>query len=73
MSSTHYSQPWKNAKNMSEGKSIIITKRKKTGLDDDWFWFKEAAGRSRKTSKKAYNNFISSSVASNNKVIQNDF
>ena len=35
MSSKHYSQPWKNAKNMSEGKSIIITKRKKTGLDDD--------------------------------------
>ena len=45
----------------------LYNKARRTGLDVDWFRFKDAAARSRKTCKKAYNNFISSSVASNNK------
>ena len=69
MSSTRYSQLWFNqeCKNMSEGKKRLCTKAKRTGLDDDLFRFKDTAARSGKTCKKAYNNFISSSIASNNK------
>ena len=57
-----------NAKNISEGrKKRLYRNAKRTGLDVDWFRFKDAAARSRKTCKKIYNNFISSSVASNSK------
>ena len=57
-----------NAKNISEGrKKRLYHKAKRTGLDVDWFRFKDPTARSRKTSKKIYNNFISSSVASNSK------
>ena len=48
-------------------KKRLYNKARRTGLEVDWFRFKDAAARSRKTCKKAYNNFISSSVASNNK------
>ena len=57
-----------NAKNISEGrKKRLYNKSKRTGLDVDWFRFKDTAARSRKTCEKIYNNFISSSVASNSK------
>ena len=69
MSSSLYSQPWFNreCKKHVRRKKRLYNKARKTGLDVDWFRFKDAAARSRKTCKKAYNNFISSSVASNNK------
>ena len=45
----------------------LYKKARRTALDVDWFRFKDEAARLRKTCKKAYSNFISSSVASNNK------
>ena len=57
-----------NAENLSEQKRVFITKQEEqAGLDVDWLRFKDGAARSRKTCKKAHNNFISSSVASSNK------
>ena len=69
MSSSRYSQLWFNreCKKHVRRKKRLYNKARRTGLDVDWFRFKDAAARSRKTCKKAYNNFISSSVASNNK------
>ena len=69
MSSSRYSQPWFNreCKKHVRRKKRLYNKARRTGLDVDWFRFKDAAARSRKTCKKAYNNFISSSVASHNK------
>ena len=43
------------------------TKKNKQTLDIDWLRFKYAAARSRKSCKKTYNYFISSSVASDSK------
>ena len=56
-----------NAKKHVRRKKRLYNKPRRTGLDIDWFRFKNAAARSRKVCKKAYNNFISSSVASNSK------
>ena len=69
MSSSRYSQTWFNreCKKHVRMKKRLNNKARRTGLDLDWFRFKDAAARLRKTCKKACNNFISSSVASNNK------
>ena len=69
MSSSRYSQPCFNqeCKKHVRKKKRLYNKARRTGLDVDWFRFKDAAARSRETCKKVYNNFISSSVASNNK------
>ena len=56
-----------NAQNILEEKSIFIIKQRELTLDIDWFSFKYAKARSRKTCKKAYNYFISSLVASDSK------
>ena len=48
-------------------KKRLYNKARRAGLYADWFRFENAAARSRKTCKKAYNNFISSSVTSKNK------
>ena len=69
MSSTRYSQPLSNqeCKKHVRRKKHIYNNAKRTDLNVDWFLFIDAAARSRKTCKKAYSSFISSSVASNNK------
>ena len=69
MLSSRYSQPWFNeeCKKHVRRKKRLYNKARRTGLDVYWFRFKDAAARSRKTCKKAYNNFISLSAASNNK------
>ena len=51
----------------------LYNKAKEQALDTDWFRFKDTAARLRKTYKKAYDNFISSSVASSNKSNSNFF
>ena len=70
MSSSHYSRPWFNreCKKHVRMKKHRYKKARRTDLDVDWLRFKDAAIRSRRACKKAYNNFISSSVASNNKI-----
>ena len=69
MLSSRYSQPWYNreCKKHVRRKKRLYNKARRTGLDIDRFRFKDAAARSRKTCNKVYNNFISSSVASNSK------
>ena len=74
MSCVRYSQLGliENANNRECKKHVRRKKRlhnkiKTTGLDDHWSRFKDIAARSRKKCKKAYNDFISSLVASNNK------
>ena len=69
MSSSRYSHSWFNreCKKHVRRKKRPYNKARRTGLDVDWFRFKDAAARSRKTCKRTYNNFNSSSVASNNK------
>ena len=52
---------------IENAKKRLYNKARRTGLDADWFRFKDAAARSRKRCKKACNNFSSSSVAFNNK------
>ena len=71
MLSTRYSQPWRNreCKKHAGRKKLLYNKAKGTDLIIDWFRFKDAAARLRKTCKKAYNNLISSTT----KVIQNYF
>ena len=69
MSSSGYSQPsfkWDSKKHVRR-KKCLYNKARRIGLDVDWFWFKDAAARSQKVCKKAYNNFINSSIVSNNK------
>ena len=69
MSSSGYSQPsfkWESKKHVRR-KKCLYNKARRIGLDVDWFWFKDAAARSWKVCKKAYNNFINSSIVSNNK------
>ena len=55
MSSSRYSQPWfdQKCKNHVTRKKRLYTKARRIGLDVDWFQFKNAAARSRKTCKKA--------------------
>ena len=69
MSSSCWSQPWfyRECKKHVRRKKCLCNTARRIGLDADWFRFKDAAVRSQKTCKKAYNNFISSSVASNDK------
>lgn len=68
---TRYSQLWRNreCKKHARRKKLLYNKAKGTDLIIDWFRFKDAATRLRKTCKKAYNNFISST----SKLIQNYF
>ena len=51
----------------------LYNKARKTSLDVDWFRFKDTAARSWKKCKRAYNSFISSSIASNKKSESNFF
>ena len=69
MLSTRYSQPWLNqeCKKHATRKKPLYNKAKGTDLIIDWFRSKDTAAKLRKTCKKAYNNFISSFVAYNNK------
>ena len=62
-----------NAKKHVRRNKHLYNEAKRTGLDVDWFQFKDVAAISRKTCKKAYNNYISLSVASNNESISKRF
>ena len=57
MSSTRNSQPSFNreSKKHVRRKKRLDKKAKRTGLDVDWFRFKDAAARSWKTCKKGHN------------------
>ena len=69
MSPSQYSQPWFNrkCKKYVRRKKHLYNKARKRSLDVGWFRFKDTAARSWKMCKRAYNSFISSSIASNKK------